>query len=101
MSGDNRNIPSWLLSSITEYVGEKIRIKLICGTDVLELIVNKRKNTHIIRNHGLIVVTRGEKNARQLIFDNDQLFQIKVSVIYSLRKVFIVELQLSVGLFTG
>lgn len=101
MSGDNRNIPSWLLSSITEFVGEKIRIKLICGTDVLENIVNKRKNTHIIRNHGLIVVTRGEKNARQLIFDNDQLFQIKVSFIH-LHKLFIVEhIQLSVGLFTG
>lgn len=82
--------PNWMPSNIAAYKGQRVQIKLLCGTDTLEKMTSNDPETNnsipwtppevqdILSKYGLVVITRDDIKPRYIIYKSDLLHRFTV-----------------------
>ncbi|XP_055300259.1 nicotinamide/nicotinic acid mononucleotide adenylyltransferase 3-like [Sitodiplosis mosellana] len=79
------NVPNWMPSNIAEYKERQIKVKLLCGADLLESFANRNlwNDTEletILREHGVVVIARNGSNPQKFVFNSDLMYEYKNNI---------------------
>lgn len=79
------SIPSWMPPNVLKHRGDKVQVKLLCGADFLESfgrpgLWSEDDVEAILREHGIVVISRSGSNPEQFIFQSDLLSKYEKNI---------------------